>query len=97
MPGDAQTLRTDPLRLIAAVTSGVAFLGAGSIIVHGRRVRGLTTGAGMWMAGAVGLACGSGNLTLALLATGMALAVLELTRRLAGGTEPPDLPSDPGR
>lgn len=75
---DEETLRTDPLRLIEAVTAGVAFLAAGTIITQGARVRGLTTGAGMWMAGAVGLTCGVGNLWLAAMATGLALAVLWL-------------------
>ncbi|MGB5558227.1 MAG: MgtC/SapB family protein [Paracoccaceae bacterium] len=79
VPGaDEETLRTDPLRLIEAVTAGVAFLAAGTIITQGARVRGLTTGAGMWMAGAVGLTCGVGNLWLAGMATGLALAVLWL-------------------
>ena len=39
--------KADPLRLIEAVTAGVAFLVAGSIISSGGRVQGLTTGAGM--------------------------------------------------
>ncbi|WP_370296143.1 MgtC/SapB family protein [Poseidonocella sp. HB161398] len=82
LPGDTTTLRTDPLRLIPAVTSGVAFLAAGTIIFQGDRVHGLTTGASMWMAGAVGLACGIGNIPMAALATVLALIVLELIRRL---------------
>src|SRR5690606_36360788 len=56
--------KADPLRLIEAVTAGVAFLVAGSIISSGGRVQGLTTGAGMWLSGATGLACGTGHLAL---------------------------------
>ncbi len=67
---------SDPLRLIDSITSGVAFLVAGSIIVNKDRVQGLTTGAGMWLAGAIGLACGVGNLILAGMATALALIVL---------------------
>lgn len=69
-------IKLDPLRLIEAVTSGVAFLAAGLIFVDGGRARGLTTGAGMWLAGAVGLACGVGNVVLAGMATAMAVLVL---------------------
>jgi len=75
-------LRMDPLRLIEAVTAGVAFLAAGSIIVAGGRVKGLTTGASMWLAGAVGLACGTGRIALAALAVGLTLAVLWLFRKI---------------
>lgn len=74
---------SDPLRLIEAVTAGVAFLAAGSIITARGHVTGLTTGAGMWMAGAIGLASGSGLLSLALIATVLAVIVLWLLRRLS--------------
>lgn len=80
---DPTALRIDPLRLIEAVTAGVAFLAAGSIITSGRTVRGVTTGASMWLAGAVGLACGTGDGSLAVMGTGLALAVLWLVRLLA--------------
>jgi|SRR5690554_1799210 len=73
----------DPLRLIEAVTSGVAFLAAGSIIVAGDRLVGLTTGAGMWLAGAIGLACGIGALALAALATLIVVPILWMMRRLS--------------
>ena len=53
-------VRLDPIRVVEAVTAGVAFLAAGTIIQARGDVRGLTTGAGMWLAGAIGLACGSG-------------------------------------
>ena len=83
-PADAaETLRVDPLRLIEAVTAGVAFLAAGSIITSGRTVRGVTTGASMWLAGAIGLACGTGDGSLAVMGTGLALVVLWLVRLLA--------------
>ncbi|MGD9511005.1 MAG: MgtC/SapB family protein, partial [Geminicoccaceae bacterium] len=44
-------VNADPIRIIEAVTAGVAFLAAGTIIQGRDSVRGLTTGAGMWMAG----------------------------------------------
>lgn len=65
----------DPLRIIDAVTAGVAFLAAGAIINAQGQVRGLTTGAGMWLAGAVGLACGSGHFIIALFGVVLAIFV----------------------
>lgn len=66
----------DPLRIIQAVTAGVAFLAAGTIIRTADRVRGLTTGAGMWAAGAVGVSAGAGYLVLAAMATGVTFIIL---------------------
>lgn len=74
--GDLDGVQIDPLRVVEAITSGVAFLAAGMIIQARGRVIGLTTGAGMWLAGAIGLACGAGMLTLALLATLLVLLIL---------------------
>lgn len=70
--------RQDPLRLIEAVTAGVAFLAAGTIIVARGRIKGLTTGAGLWLAGAIGLAAGLGFWQIAAFATLLALVVLGL-------------------
>lgn len=76
MENSGDATRVDPVRIVEAVTAGVAFLAAGTIINHRGSIRGLTTGAGMWLAGAVGLACGAGFLTLALLATLLAVIIL---------------------
>jgi len=46
----------DPIRIIEAVTAGVAFLAAGAIIQSRGKIHGVTTGAGLWLAGAVGTA-----------------------------------------
>ena len=43
----------DPIRAIEAVTAGVAFLAAGTIIQSRAQISGLTTGASMWLAGAL--------------------------------------------
>ncbi len=68
----------DPIRLVEAVTAGVAFLAAGTILFTHGAVQGLTTGAGMWLAGAVGLACGLGLWSIAVLGAALALVVLGL-------------------
>ncbi len=77
---DQESIRIDPIRLIEAVTSGVAFLAAGVIIFARGEVHGLTTGAGLWLAGAIGLATGLGYVTIAVIATLFALFVLALLR-----------------
>jgi putative Mg2+ transporter-C (MgtC) family protein len=75
--------RADPIRAVEAVTAGIAFLGAGAIFRSGASVQGLTTGAGMWMAGAVGVACALGFYTLAAGTTILAVLVLAAMRALA--------------
>jgi putative Mg2+ transporter-C (MgtC) family protein len=72
----------DPIRVIEAVTAGVAFLAAGAIIQARGQVQGLTTGAAMWLAGAVGVACGGGYYSIALMATVLALLILTALRYL---------------
>jgi len=79
--GDGR-VTADPIRIIEAVTAGVAFLAAGAIIQSRGAVKGLTTGANMWLAGALGVACGSGYYTLAAIGTGFALLVLVVLGRL---------------
>ena len=65
---------TDVGRLGAQVVAGIGFMGAGSIIVtNSKRVRGLTTAAGMWIAAIIGLVCGAGYVECALAATVMVL------------------------
>ncbi|ASP22685.1 putative Mg(2+) transport ATPase [Antarctobacter heliothermus] len=78
--GDAGQQRNDPLRMIEAVTAGVAFLAAGLIVTAQGEVRNITTGASLWLAGAVGLGCGAGRITLAAMATAMVVMVLALLK-----------------
>ena len=72
----------DPVRIIEAVTAGVAFLAAGAIIQSRGNVQGLTTGANMWLAGALGVACGAGYYVLAMIGTVFALIVLVALAKL---------------
>lgn len=65
---------TDVARLGAQVVAGIGFIGAGTIIVTKRkRVKGLTTAAGLWASAIIGLVCGAGYLECALVATAMIL------------------------
>jgi len=82
--------RSDAIRIIEAVTAGVAFLAAGTIIQSGGTVQGLTTGASMWLAGAIGLACGGGFYTIAVIGTLLALVVLYLLGKVEARLLPGD-------
>jgi putative Mg2+ transporter-C (MgtC) family protein len=66
----------DPVRIVEAVVTGVAFLGAGAIIRGRSTIHGFTTGASMWLAGAVGLASGAGEFILGAIAAVFGLFVL---------------------
>ncbi|EBA09968.1 MgtC/SapB family protein [Sagittula stellata] len=74
--GNTGEQRHDPLRMIEAVTAGVAFLAAGVIFTSGGKVQNLTTGASLWLCGAIGLGCGAGSIALASMATGIVVVVL---------------------
>ncbi|MET0534552.1 MAG: MgtC/SapB family protein [Steroidobacter sp.] len=80
--GEDGSKTADPVRIIEAVTAGVAFLAAGAIIQSRGNVQGLTTGANMWLAGALGVACGAGYYVLAAMGTIFALIVLVLLAKL---------------
>lgn len=66
----------DPSRVAAQVVSGIGFLGAGSILLRGNTVRGLTTAASIWAVAAIGLAAGGGLFFAAALSTGIIIAIL---------------------
>ena len=63
-------LYTDVARLGAQVISGIGFVGAGTIIVtRDKRVKGLTTAAGLWTSAIIGLTFGGGFYEGGILAT----------------------------
>ena len=53
-------VRLDPIRLVEALTGGVAFLAAGLIVFARGEIHGLTTGASLWLAASIGLSVGLG-------------------------------------
>lgn len=63
----------DPARLAAQVVSGVGFLGAGTILVRGKSVYGLTTAASLWISACMGLAIGLGFFVEVLMTLGVVL------------------------
>lgn len=66
----------DPSRIAAQVVSGIGFLGAGTILLRGEVVKGLTTAASLWGVAAIGLAIGSGLYVPALATTALIVGIL---------------------
>lgn len=62
-------IRFDPARIPSYVISGIGFLGAGTIIVTGINVKGLTTAASIWAVAGLGLVVGVGMVEIAILTT----------------------------
>ena len=80
-------------RTIQGIVTGIGFLGGGVILRvgtgAGETVRGLTTAATIWVAAALGIACGAGYWTTAVIALIASLIVLVAGRwveRLIHGT-----------
>jgi putative Mg2+ transporter-C (MgtC) family protein len=63
-------------RIAAQVVSGLGFLGAGVILRDRAHVRGLTTAATLWATASIGMAVAYGRFVLAVLATGVMVALL---------------------
>ena len=72
----------DPSRVAAQVVSGIGFLGAGTILLRGEVVKGLTTAASLWAAAAIGLAVGGGLYVPAFATTVLVLVILALVKPL---------------
>lgn len=68
-------------RVIQGIVTGVGFLGAGSIMrgAGEEPVRGLTTAASIWLAAAIGIACGLANWPLVVGGSALGLLVLLIT------------------
>jgi putative Mg2+ transporter-C (MgtC) family protein len=76
-------LTTDPVRIIEAVVTGTAFLGAGTIFRHGGdKVEGLTTAASLLLVASIGIAVALRQIILAVLVTLLALALLRIAGKM---------------
>lgn len=78
------TVRSDPIRILEALVTGVSFLGAGTILRHQRRgsIEGLTTAASLLVTAAVGAAIALDQYLLAAGATVTTFVVLRLLPRV---------------
>ena len=74
-------------RIAAQIVSGIGFLGAGVILKEGKRIIGMTTAATIWLAAALGMACGAGEFVLALVTMGITLLVLLPLNKLEDALE----------
>lgn len=77
----AQSMKADLGRVVAQVVTGVGFLGAGTIIVDKRSVKGLTTATTIWVVACIGLTIGMGYYTIAIIATVSIFFVMITLRR----------------
>lgn len=70
----------DHARVAAQILTGIGFIGGGTVLRHGSSVYGLTTAATLWVAAAIGMACGAGSMGIALLSTILSVGVLVFIR-----------------
>ncbi len=71
-----------PTRIASNIVTGIGFLGAGTILRDGGRIGGLTTAATIWLAAALGMGIGAGEIETVLVAAGVALIVLLIFPRV---------------
>jgi putative Mg2+ transporter-C (MgtC) family protein len=77
-------LPTDITRISAQVITGLGFIGAGTILITKKQtIKGLTTAAGLWTTGIIGLAIGCGYYEIAVIGTILVLLVETLFAKLA--------------
>jgi len=65
----------NPVMMASNIIVGIGFLGAGSIILSGSRLMGLTTAGGLWVTAGIGMACGFGLFNLAFISTVLVLLI----------------------
>jgi putative Mg2+ transporter-C (MgtC) family protein len=78
LPVQAGMSLADLSRVLQGLTTGIGFLGAGTILKREGHIEGLTTAAGLWLTAAVGIAAGMGREMSAVLGTVLAVIILVL-------------------
>ncbi len=66
------------MNVSANVITGIGFIGAGVIFKDGFTVSGLTTAAVIWISAAIGVATGTGDYILSLIATAVTIIILSV-------------------
>jgi putative Mg2+ transporter-C (MgtC) family protein len=81
---EAGVSANDMTRVAQGVATGIGFIGGGVILqlVKERRIKGLTTAAGIWLTAAIGLAAGMGRIASAVLGTLACWLVLTVFSRI---------------
>lgn len=72
----------DRTRIAAQVVTGVGFLGAGAILQHRGTIVGLTTGATIWTAAAIGVLVGGGYGAAGIVLTMLVVGLLIIEQRV---------------
>ena len=70
----------DPLRAVQGLSQAIGFIAAGVIFVRGANVVNMTTAANIWVAAALGIACGAGQYRLVLVGAGLGFVLLTLLK-----------------
>lgn len=70
----------DPTRIASYIVSGIGFLGAGVIFKEGFTVYGLTTAGVIWIAAAIGMAIGFGEVYIAFTFLISAILIINITK-----------------
>ena len=71
----------NPLQLAGSVVIGIGFVGAGLMSIHNEHAE-LTTAAGIWVAAAIGVACGLGFYAIATITTVLGILIFSVFARL---------------
>ncbi|KKS04679.1 MAG: MgtC family magnesium (Mg2+) transporter [Candidatus Nomurabacteria bacterium GW2011_GWC2_41_8] len=71
----------DPTRIASQIIVGIGFLGAGSIMLQGSRLKGLTTASGLWVTAGIGMAAGFGFFSLAVITMVLVLFVFVVVNK----------------
>ncbi len=79
-PVFAHSPQADPARIAAQILTGIGFIGGGTVLRHGYSIYGLTTAATLWITASIGMACGCGFTSLAIVCTVFAVCTLVLIR-----------------
>lgn len=79
----------DLSRVVQGIIAGMGFLGAGAILKNQSELSivGLTTAAGVWMTAAIGVACGLGRESTALISTVLVLFVFAVVPKVTAPSE----------
>lgn len=70
----------DPLRVVQGLAQAIGFVAAGAIFVSKGDVHNLTSAANIWLAAALGIAAGAGQVALVLIGAGFGILIISLVR-----------------
>ena len=75
----------NPLQIAGSIVIGIGFIGSGLVALKGDTHVELTTASGIWVVAGVGMACGFGLYTLAIVTTVIAATILSIFLRVENG------------